>query len=72
MPIELDPAQCEAIDKLKSGAILCGGVGSGKSRVALGYFVIKECKGLVNINGKGSYAPMKEPKNLYIITSARK
>lgn len=72
MAIDFDVAQCEAIGKLKSGAILCGGVGSGKSRTALGYFVIKECKGHIEINGRGSYVPMKEPKDLYIITTARK
>ena len=59
--------QLEAIDKLRSGSILCGGVGSGKSRTSLAYFFTKECKGNY---GRGCY--MDAPKDLYIITTARK
>ena len=70
--IELYEHQKSAIEKLRSGSILCGGVGSGKSRTALAYYFIKECSGKVNINGVGDFAPMKNPKNLYIITTARK
>ena len=72
MTIELAEYQLTAIDKLKTGSILCGGVGSGKSRTALAYFFVKECKGTIKINGKGDYSQMKKPKNLYIITTARK
>lgn len=50
--------QKEAIDKLRSGSILCGGVGSGKSRTAIAYFLKKELK---TSSGK-----------LYIITTAMK
>ena len=39
------PHQEKAIEQLRSGSILCGGVGSGKSRTSLGYFLIKECNG---------------------------
>lgn len=72
MAIELYEHQKDAIEKLRSGSILCGGVGSGKSRTALGYYFIKECCGKIKINGVGGYSPMKRPKDLYIITTARK
>lgn len=49
--------QSEAVEKLKSGSILCGGVGSGKSITALSYFLNKE--------------KVTHP-NLFIITTARK
>lgn len=66
MSVQLDDNQLLALEQLKSGSILCGGVGSGKSRTSLAYFTVKECKG--GLNGE----PMKEPKNLYIITTAKK
>ena len=66
MSVQLDGNQLLALEQLKSGSILCGGVGSGKSRTSLAYFTVKECKG--GLNGE----PMKEPKNLYIITTAKK
>lgn len=37
--ISLRPHQVEALTKLKSGKILCGGVGSGKSLVAVAHYV---------------------------------
>lgn len=67
MPIKLDNYQLEAINRLKNGSILCGGVGSGKSRTALAYFYSVECKGsLTTTNVK------PKAKDLYIITTARK
>jgi len=56
-----------AVNKLKTGSILVGGVGSGKSRTALLYFYTRVCNGKVN--------PLIKPtkfKDLYIITTARK
>lgn len=70
--IELYDYQVKAIRQLKTGSILCGGVGSGKSRTALGYFYTKECHGEIPINGVGSFKLMRDPKPLYIITTARK
>lgn len=72
MAIELADYQLEAIKKLTTGSILCGGVGSGKSRTALAYYFTRECKGSLRINGQGDYIPMKDPKDLYIITTAKK
>lgn len=64
------PAQKDAIAKLESGNILCGGVGTGKSITALGYFYEKECGGFVSERGEVFRAT--RPKDLYIITTARK
>jgi hypothetical protein len=72
MPIELFEHQKIAMDKLKTGSILCGGVGSGKSRTAIAYYFIKECEGKIKVNGQGGYSAMKKPKDLYIITTAKK
>lgn len=66
MSVQLDENQLLALEQLKSGSILCGGVGSGKSRTSLAYFTVKECGG--GLNGE----EMKSPKNLYIITTAKK
>ena len=67
MSIGLRDYQLDAISKMKNGCILNGGVGSGKSRTALAYY-FKECGGAIT----GDYSPMTEPKDLYIITTARK
>lgn len=67
--VQLYEYQVKAVEKLRNGNILCGGVGSGKSRTALGYFY-KLMGGEFNT---ASYVPMVEPvKDLYIITTARK
>ena len=63
--------QMEAVNNMKNGCILNGGVGSGKSRTSLFYY-FKEQGGWIDENG---YKPMKlkpKPKDLYIITTARK
>ena len=70
MDIHFFPFQKEAIEKLRSGSILCGGVGTGKSITALGYFFLKELCGVINEHGK-TYGPALK-KDLYIITTARK
>ena len=43
MAIKLFEHQLEAVDKLSSGSILCGGVGTGKSLTSLGFYM-KEYK----------------------------
>lgn len=65
--VSLRPYQADAIDKLKNGDILCGDVGSGKSRTALAYYYILN-GGKINTK---RYVRMKKPKDLYIITTAR-
>lgn len=72
MAISLYDHQIEAIKKMKNGCILVGGVGTGKSRTALAYYYIFVCQGKMKVNGKGSTAPMREPRDLYIITTAKK
>lgn len=66
--IDLYDYQLEAVEKMKNGCILCGGVGSGKSRTSLAYYY-KEQGGVI---GTDDYIPMKNPKDLFIITTARK
>jgi hypothetical protein len=70
--IDLDKGQLDAIAKLRNGNVLKGGVGTGKSRTALAYFFLKECRGGLNINGTGHVSRMQTPKDLYIITTAKK
>lgn len=72
MAINLYEHQKDAVEKLRNGNILVGGVGSGKSITALAYYFIKECEGKIKTNGESGYSPMKKPKDLYIITTARK
>ena len=70
--INLRDYQIEAIEKLHNGSILCGSVGSGKSRTALAYYFTKVCLGDPGINKDNVFKKPKEPKDLYIITTAKK
>lgn len=72
MHVNLYTHQKLAVDSLKSGSILCGGVGTGKSLTAIMYYFTKECGGRIKINGNGVYKEMQKPKDLYIITTAKK
>ena len=60
--------QLEALGKMRTGVILNGGTGSGKSRTAIGYFF--------QINGgdlrRKDSKMRKRPLDLYIITTAAK
>lgn len=64
----LDDYQLDAVKEMHTGCILCGGVGSGKSRTALAYFYSQNGGDL----NKSPVYPMVDPKDLYIITTARK
>ena len=68
MPALLYDYQIDAIEQMHNGSILCGKVGSGKSRTSLAYYFMKVCGGSV----LNEYIPMTETVNLYIITTARK
>ena len=65
----LSDYQFEAVEKMKNGCILNGGVGSGKSRTALYYFYCKVCGGKLGHYGS---KPMTNPRPCYIITTAMK
>lgn len=61
--------QLDAIENLENGKILCGGVGSGKSRTSIGYYYKEQDGDLYS----SEYVPMNDPpQDLYIITTARK
>ena len=71
--IELYNYQVDAIRKMRNGCILCGGVGSGKSRTALAYYYLQNNGSPECLAEKAEYIPMADPpKDLYIITTARK
>ena len=70
--MELRDYQLDALKRMKTGCILCGGVGSGKSLTALSYFYLQEGGDPDFLMG-GEYIPMDDPpRDLYIITTARK
>lgn len=66
MSIPLNKEQIEAVKKMKNGCILCGRVGSGKSRTSLAYYYIR------NGGNLETACWMTNPKDLYIITTAKK
>ena len=66
MSVKLYKHQKEALEKMKTGCILNGGTGSGKSITSLAYYFTQEGGSL------DPWKPMKKPRDLYIITTARK
>lgn len=68
MGVQLRDYQLKAVSEMKNGCILCGGVGSGKSRTAIAYYHTQQ-KGTITATVTKK---MVAPKDLYIITTARK
>ena len=63
--------QINALKKMHNGCILCGGVGSGKSRTALAYYYVQN-GGDISENSHWKMKPLDNPRKLYIITTAKK
>ena len=64
--------QLDAVNRMRNGCILCGGVGSGKSLTSLSYYYLTQGGNKKFLEGDNYYYPMKKPRDLYIITTARK
>ena len=71
MAIKLYDHQTEALKNVKNGCILVGGVGSGKSITSIAYYYLQNGGDPKTLVG-GPYKEMKNPKDLYIITTAQK
>lgn len=81
MAVNLASYQLKAMNQMKNGSILCGGVGSGKSRTGIGYYIFVDCCGDFPLIDEDDvigpflherWEKMKHPKDLYIITTAKK
>lgn len=70
MAVKLMPHQIDAIKRMRNGCILNGGVGSGKSLTSLGYYYVRQGGPIEALTG--DHVWLKNPKDLYIITTARK
>lgn len=72
MSLELKEHQLDALGNMHNGCILCGGVGSGKTRTALAYYYLLNGGEKGSLDGSLEYIPMDDPpKDLYIITTAQ-
>lgn len=69
--IELYEHQLSAVKKMHNGCILCGGVGTGKSRTSLAYYAIQNGFKLDEVRSVVRGA-LSSPRRLVIITTAKK
>ena len=69
--LELKPHQLKAVREMHNGCILIGGVGTGKTITALMYYYTKVGRGVPQICGF-KFQEMRTPKDIYVITTARK
>lgn len=72
MAVTLWDEQLKALEKMHNGCILNGDVGSGKSITAAAYFYTKVCGGDLRINSFGGLGDMPNPRDVVVITTARK
>ena len=72
MAVNLYEHQKRAVEKMRNGCILCGGVGTGKSRTALAFYVKHICNGDYARKGSKGTIFVNRKVPLYIITTARK
>lgn len=78
MSVELYLEQMRAVKKMHNGCILCGDTGTGKSITALGYYYLKMGGEFKKREKRSDLIvfyncnDMKNPKDLYIITTAKK
>lgn len=67
MAVQLYPHQTDAVEKMKNGSVLVGGVGTGKTITSLVFYYTKILGAELN-----KPETVKTPKDLYIFTTARK
>lgn len=72
MSVVLGEHQLDAVNKLGNGKILVADTGVGKTRTALAYYYLRVCGGGIETNFGGTFSKMRSPRDLYIITTAKK
>lgn len=69
--VDLYEHQVKAVKKMKNGCILCGGVGTGKSRTSLAYYAIQN-GAVLDDTVWAVRGALRSPRPLFIITTAKK